>query len=257
MRKIKRKQLERKIRVAAVSYLNTLPLTYGFENGQLKDQVEFVFEYPSKVASMLLENQVDIGLVPVAVIPQLKESYIISDVCIGASGDVASVCLFSDVPLQQIREIYLDYQSRTSVALLQVLCRDYWKINPVFIPATPGYEDKINGTTAGLVIGDRAFIQRKKSAFIYDLAGAWIEMTGLPFVFAAWVANKQLPESFIKAFNKASSEGLNHIDEIVSKQQYPEYDLHKYYTNNIDYRLDEKKREGLDLFLKILSEKVK
>ncbi|MEO8770788.1 MAG: menaquinone biosynthesis protein [Ferruginibacter sp.] len=245
--------MDRKIRVAAVSYLNTKPLTYGFEKGQMAVQMELIFEYPAKVAAMLLNDEVDIGLIPVAVIPKLKEHHIISDYGIGATGEVASVCLFSNVPIEEIQSVYLDYQSRTSVALLKILLKKYWKISPELIAAEAGYEEKVSGTVAGLVIGDRAFKQRKKSTYMYDLATAWKEMTGLPFLFAAWVSNKKLPADFIANFNKATSLGLNHIDEIVAQNKYEDYDLHQYYTENINYVLDEKKREALTLFLQLLS----
>ncbi len=245
--------LDRKIQVAAVSYLNTKPLVYGFEKGLLKAEIDLYFEYPAKVAEMLTLYKVDIGLIPVAVIPNLTEHHIISDYGIATDGEVASVCLFSDVPLQNIQVIYLDYQSRTSVALLQVLLKDHWKIKPQLIAASPGFETLINGNTAGLVIGDRALMQRKISKYIFDLGTAWKEMTGLPFVFAAWVANKELPDSFKEKFNKATAEGLQHIDEIVAANPLPMYSLKEYYTKNISYKLDEKKLLGLNLFLKLLT----
>ncbi|HPH86460.1 MAG TPA: menaquinone biosynthesis protein [Ferruginibacter sp.] len=244
--------MDRKIRVAAVSYLNTKPLTYGFEHGQLAEEIELFFEYPSKVAAMLLNGQADIGLIPVAVIPTLAEAHIISDYCIGTDGEVASVCLFSDVPVNEIKQVYLDYQSRTSVALLKILLKKHWNIQPELLEATPGFEEKIGGAIAGLVIGDRAFLQRNRSAYIYDLGTAWRELTGLPFVFAAWVANKKLPPAFIHAFNEATGEGMNHIEEIVAQNPYPAYSMDTYYRVNINYRLDEEKRKALKLFLEWL-----
>jgi chorismate dehydratase len=188
-------------------------------------------------------------LVPVAIIPTLKEYHMISDYCIGCDGEVASVCLFSDVPLDDIETILLDYQSYTSVALLKVLLKEHWKISPKLITGLENYESKITGTTAGLVIGDRSLMQRTKSRYIYDLGLGWKEMTGFPFVFAAWVANKKIPDSFIESFNKATSTGFKHINEIVSSIGLPGYDMQHYYTANIDYRLDEKKKEALVLFL--------
>lgn len=241
--------MEQKIRVGAVSYLNTKPLVYGFEKGGMKEQIELVFDYPAKVAAMLINDEIDVGLIPVAVLPKLKEHHIVSDYCIGANRPVASVCLFSDVPLNEITEILVDYQSRTSAALLKVLLKHYWKIDPVLTDTKNDYQQHIKGTTAGLVIGDRALVQRKHSACIYDLAEAWQQMTGLPFVFAAWVANKKLPEDFKKAFNETTGLGLQHIDEIVTSVAFSEYDMKEYYTRNIDYRLDEKKIEAVKLFL--------
>ncbi len=247
--------MEQKIRVGAVSYLNTKPLVFGFENGLMKDEIELLFDYPSNVARMLLNDEIDVGLVPVAIIPQLKEHFIISDYCIGASKPVASVCVFSEVPLSEVEEILVDYQSRTSAALLRVLLKEYWKIDPVLIDTSNGYQQLIKGTTAGLIIGDRALQQRQLSPYIYDLAETWQAMTGLPFLFAAWVANKQLPPGFIQSFNTATAAGLMHIDEIVSSLNYPAYDLHHYYHENIDYKLDEKKKEALALFLNFIKSK--
>ncbi len=156
-----------KIRVGAVSYLNTRPLICGFEQGMMKDDLELVFDYPSRIASMLVNDEIDLGLVPVVVIPKLKNYHIITDYCIGADGPVASVCLFSESPLHKVEKILLDYQSRTSVALTRLLCKEYWKINPEIIDAGKDFRDHIQSTTAGLVIGDRALEQRKISPHNY------------------------------------------------------------------------------------------
>lgn len=219
----------------------------------MNDSIDLSFEYPSRVAEKLLLGEADIGLIPVAAIPLLKEHHIVSDYCIGTEGEVASVCLFSDVPVNKIKKVYLDYQSRTSVALLKILLKDHWKIAPETVQSVSGYESNIKGNTGGLVIGDRAFLQRKKSKYIYDLGTAWKEMTGLPFVFAAWVANKKLSEDFIRNFNSTTSDGLSHIGEIVAANPFDTYDLYTYYTGNISYTLDEKKREGLKQFLHLIS----
>jgi len=241
-----------KVRVGAVSYLNTKPLIYGIEKGMIKEEADLIIDYPSKIASMLLENEIDVGLVPVAIIPQMKEHYIISDYCIGSVGEVASVCLFSEVPLNEIKTVLLDYQSRTSVALLKVLIKEYWKIDVDFENTSGDYQSKISGTTAGLVIGDRALEQRKISSFIYDLGAEWKKFTGLPFVFAAWISNKRLDDNFIKEFNKANAFGLNRIDKVVGENPYPIFDLDHYYSECISFDLDENKKKGLELFLKKL-----
>jgi len=222
----------------------------------MANDIELVFDYPANIAARLLNKQIDIGLVPVSVIPSLPEKYIISGFCIGADGEVASVCLFSDVPLAEIRTILLDYQSRTSVALLKLLLKEHWNISPVLVAATEDYEKDISGTTAGLVIGDRAFKQRLRSAYTYDLGLAWKEMTGMPFVFAAWVSNIELPEDFKTEFNKANAFGLDNLNEVISAVQYDIYDMQTYYTKNVSYRLDALKEEGLKLFLKHISNSV-
>jgi chorismate dehydratase len=215
----------------------------------MKDEVELLIDNPANIAKLLLNNEIDLGLVPVAIIPLLKEYHIIADYGIGCDGDVASVCLFSDVPFADIKTILLDYQSRTSVALLKVLLKEHWKISPELVAGDTGFENKIGGTVAGLVIGDRALLQRGQHKYIYDLGQVWKELTGLPFVFAAWVSNKTLPQSFCDAFNEATGTGLNHIEEIVAKNPFAAFDLADYYNNCIKFRLDLRMHEALTLFL--------
>lgn len=241
------------IRVASVSYLNARPLVYGLTHHPVMEQIQLTEDYPAFIAQQLVAGEVDMGLIPVAMIPKLPQSFIVSDYCIGAVGPVASVCLFSEVPMEQITQVYLDYQSRTSVNLARILLREYWKKEVQFLDATgEDFRNKISGTTAGVVIGDRALEQRQRSPYIHDLATAWIEHTGLPFVFAAWVANKPLPPPFIAAFNEANKWGLEHIDVVLEHLSYPAYDLKKYYKENISYLLDAEKRKGLELFLEKL-----
>jgi len=247
--------LSKKIKVGIVSYLNTRPLIYGLKLPPIADEIELIEDTPSRLAELLVNNAIDIGLVPVAVIPQLKEYFISSDYCIGTETEVASVCLFSEVPLNEITKVYLDYQSLSSVALLKWLMKEYWNIDPEIIQTSDDdYRKKIGGTTAGLVIGDRAFEQRKISTFIYDLASEWRSITGLPFVFAAWISNRSLQGSFIQRFNEANAIGLSHIDEIVSAQNFDLFDLKKYYTLHLSYVLDERKRKGMELFLQVIRE---
>jgi len=247
-------ELQKTIKVGAVSYLNTKPLMYAFKHGLQIKGMEITEEYPAKIAAMLLNNEIDAGLVPVAIIPKLEEHYIISDYCIGAENAVASVCLFSEVPLDKIEKIILDYQSKTSVALARVLIENYWKLPVIFEEAGENFREEIKGTTAAVVIGDRAFEQRKISPYIYDLAETWIKFTDLPFVFAAWIANKQLPQDFIKEFNEANKKGLENIDAVAAENVSPFYDLKTYYTQNISYVLTEAKRKGLEKFLSFLKQ---
>lgn len=228
-------------------------MLFGIKRAEaLMQQVELIEEYPSKIAGMLVDGTIDVGLVPVAVIPKLNEWHIISDYCIGAEGDVASVCLFSEVPVEQVETVLLDYQSRTSVNLCKVLLKHYWKKEVIFKDAGENYIEEIKGTTAGVVIGDRALKQRKVSPYIYDLAGNWKSFTGLPFVFAAWIANKELPAQFVKLFNEANDVGLHQLDNVITENSYEPYDLHTYYTDNISYQLTEEKRKGMKLFLQLL-----
>ncbi len=241
--------MNRKIRIGAVNYLNTKPLLYGFEQGMMKENTELVLDYPAKVAQLLLDGNIDIGLVPVAILPKLTQYQLVGSHCIACDGEVASVCLFSQVPLQDIDTILLDYQSRTSAALLQVLLREYWNVSPELVNTADGYEQQITGATAGLVIGDRALALRGGFNYVYDLGTGWKELTGLPFVFAAWVANTPLEPSFVNAFDAANAAGMTQLQQLAENQRYQPYDLYHYYTKNISYQMDAAKQMGLELFL--------
>jgi chorismate dehydratase len=246
-----------KVRVGIVNYLNTKPLLYGLQLPPVNATIELIGAYPAMLTTMLKEGQVDLGLIPVASLPELPSYQIVGTHCIAAEGEIASVCLFSEVPMDRIETIYLDYQSRSSVGLLKWLMREYWGISPQLIEARDeNFRKEIKGTTAGLVIGDRALEQRKLSTFIYDLGSEWRAITGLPFVFAAWVSTKPLDPAFIAEFDKANAVGLDHIDEIVETAGYELYDLKKYYKLHLSYKLDERKKRGLELFLQYLAEAV-
>lgn len=245
-----KKLMQRKIRLGVINYLNVKPLLYGIQHSPVINDIEIVETFPARLAQMLVDDEVDAGIVPVAIIPHLKEHYIFSDYCIGCEGPVATVCLFSEVPVDRVQKVLLDYQSRTSVMLAKILLKEYWKIEPEFEDAKgEEYRHRITGTTAGLVIGDRAFEQRRQSTYIYDLGEAWKDYTGLGFVFAAWIANKKLPGDFVSAFNKANAFGLEHIAQVVAETDFRLFDLHQYYKYNINYMLDERKKTGLEEFL--------
>ena len=239
-----------KIRVAAVSYLNTKPLLYGIKHHPVLDQIDLIEDYPARIAQMLIDNEVDIGLIPVAATKKLVNWNIETNFCIGCDGPVASVCLFSEVPMEQIQSVLLDYQSRTSVNLARILLNEYWKKEVTYIDATgEDYRLQIKGATAGVVIGDRALAQRLHSTYIYDLGEAWKMHTGLPFVFAAWVSNKKLPEKFLLQFNEANALGLKNIAAVVAENESPHFNLDYYFRECIEYVLDKEKRRGMELFL--------
>ncbi len=246
------------MKITAVSYLNTLPFLYGIKNYKSLTGYTFEQKIPSACATQLIENKTDIALIPVAAIPFVNSPNIISDYCLGAVGKVHTVLLLSDLPLNKINTIYLDYQSRTSVNLVKVLARKYWNINPEWIDAKVGFEEKISGDRAGVVIGDRAFGLRKKYKYVYDLSEEWHKMTNLPFVFAVWVANKEIDTNFLEHFNNALKFGLENIsksiEEFEGTKSNSEIDLHSYLTKNIDFNLDAKKKESIKLFLNYLNE---
>ncbi|MBL7815892.1 MAG: menaquinone biosynthesis protein [Saprospiraceae bacterium] len=248
-----------KINVSAVSYLNTKPFLYGIFQHDVQNDIHLSLDIPSVCAAKLVSGEVDLGLVPVAVIPQLTTPHIISDYCIGAVGAVKTVCIFSEVPIEEVTALYLDFHSRTSVALAKVLLEKHWHLNPILLDSTEGYIDKIEGTTAGVVIGDRTMGLAEKFKYVYDLGQTWEDYTeGLPFVFAAWVSNKKLPDSFIKKFNEALKTGLQQIPQLIYilPTQYFQFDLKEYFTKNISYTFDKAKKTALERFLSEIESEV-
>lgn len=244
-----------KIKVSVVSYLNSKPFIYGLEHSTVGSEISLQQDIPADCAKNLLEDRVDVGLIPVAVIPLLKESYIIGDFCIGAVGKVSSVCLYSNVPLEQIDTVLLDHQSRTSVTLVKILAKEWWKIKPLWAAAGVNFENKIEGRTAAVIIGDRTFGIKNKYKYTYDLAEEWQKLTGLPFVFACWVANKKMSSEFVEKFNAALRVGIDRIPLIaqeLSKSALYDVDIEEYFRKYISYQLDEEKKKGLALFLEYL-----
>lgn len=242
-----------KIVVRGVSYINTLPLLYGLEREPMASRITLSLDYPSRVAQDLMEGKADLGLVPAAVIPQIEGARMVGDYGIAARGRVASVALFSQVPLEDIESVYLDYQSRTSVALAGLLMQRHWKQSWALLPAPRDYISRIQGTQAGVIIGDRALEALDRFPYHYDLAEAWTAHTGgMPFVFAAWVARRPLPEEFVEAFNRACALGMNHLPEIARQVAFPHYDLNQYFRRDIHYFLDEEMRGGLAHFLSLI-----
>lgn len=240
-----------KLKVTAVSYLNTKPFLYGIFNNQLDKQIDLQLDIPAVCAERLKSGEVDLGLVPVAVLPELQNHHIISDYCIGSTRQVRTVCLLSNEPLENIDTIYLDYHSRTSVELLKILLKKHWKISPTLIHAKAGFEKQIGRDTAALIIGDRAIDLRSQFDYCYDLGEAWNDYSGLPFVYAAWVSNQPLDADFLAQFNEALSQGISQIPKLIYLLPTPQpgFDLQDYFTNNISYHFDENKKIALSRFL--------
>jgi chorismate dehydratase len=246
-----------KVKVTAVSYLNTKPFLYGLGQSIIKDYFDLSLDMPSVCAEKIINGRADLGLVPIAAMPFLQNARIVSDFCIGAAGKVRTVNLYAQVPLAGIQKILLDYQSRTSALLVKLLAKNYWNIQPEWEEADEGFINEIQDTTAGLVIGDRTFALAGKYPYVYDLAEQWQKFTALPFVFAVWVANKDLPVNFLQAFNEALQFGVKHRHLAVEHWQQsapPNADLLHYFDECISYELDEEKKKAMELFYQ-LSEK--
>jgi chorismate dehydratase len=237
-----------KIRISAVAYTNTKPFIYGISHSELLEKIELSLDIPSDCAAKLINQQVDIGLIPVAAIPFVPNANIISDYCIGSVGAVNSVFIFSNLPVEEIQSVRLDSHSRTSNNLAKVLLKFYWKRDVVFTT------DINTATDAIVLIGDRTFGQKEFYPFVYDMGEEWMNFTGLPFVYAAWVANKEIDPSFVKEFNEALSIGLAQRNKLLNQLPVHQgFDLRDYLFNKLDFDLSAKKREALELFLSYIS----
>ena len=230
-----------KIRVSAVSYTNTKPFVFGLTHSKIIHQIDLSLDVPSECARKLIENEVDIGLVPVAALLDIPNHQIISDYCIGANGAVNSVFIFSDKPVYEIKSIRLDTQSRTSNNLALVLLKNYWKIN---------FKVVLEDEDAFVLIGDRTFNKKSKFKYAYDLAEEWKHFTGLPFAFAVWASNKQVDKTFIEEFNLALKFGLENRMEAIGKLSSGGFDFKDYLENKLDFNLNKEKLKAIDLFLK-------
>ncbi len=245
------------LRISAVSYTNALPYVYGINKSGFLNDYSLSLDIPSLCAEKLIKDQADVGLVPVAAIPYLKKHNIFPDFCIGANGPVHSVMLYSDVPLKDIKNIFLDYQSKTSVMLVQVLAKFSWQINPQYIAATEGYESKIKDGSAGVIIGDRNFFMSKKYEYVYDLSEHWKLFTGLPFVFACWVTNKNISTAQSDALYQSFEFGVDNRNDSINQlaKRYDRNFIKTYLSSYVSYYFDIPKQQAMNLFLN-LSKKI-
>lgn len=241
-----------RVNISAVAYLNAAPFIYGLQRSPFIESVSLSLDVPAVGAQKLLSGQADVALTPVAAIPQNSDFRVVADYCVGATGEVLSVAIFARAAIEHLHTIYLDAHSRTSTALAQLLAREYWRISPRFEPLN-SYDDTtaLEEGAGYLLIGDKTFAARRRFTFAYDLAQAWIAHTGKPFVFAAWVAKKGVPDATIARLNDALRLGVEHVEDVCREAQprYPDVDVPGYLTRNISYPLDAAKREGMEMFV--------
>lgn len=238
-----------KIKISAVSYTNTKPFIYGIKHSPVLNQIDLSLDIPADCAKKLIENQVDIGLIPVAAIPFVPNAQIISSYCIGSVGAVNSVFIFSDVPVDEIKTVKLDRQSRTSNNLAKVLLKNHFKVEVDFVT-----EPEVD-TDAIVLIGDRTFGRKDDFKFAYDMGEEWMKFTGLPFMYAAWVANKPIPEEFIEEFDQALGLGIQNIPKVINELPIIEgIDITDYLQYKLNFELTKEKLKAKDLFLKFISE---
>ena len=243
------------IRLGAVNYLNARPLVFGLE---LKTSLfSLRFDVPSKCAALLHEGSIDVGMIPSIEYLRGHDLYrIVPDLGIVSAGPVASVAMFSKVPVARIRSIAADTSSRTSNALLRILCTEHFGIDPAFVPMPPNVAEMLRGHDAALLIGDPAlFLDHAASGLLkVDLGEEWTAMTALPFVWAFWAgrAGALLP-SHVTALQAARDAGVFDSARIATEYCGPERAAlgRAYLRDNIRYTLGEPERAGLSRYYEL------
>ena len=248
-----------RIRIDAVSYLNTKPLVYGLD--QYSDEFDLVYDLPSRLADSLSVDELDVGLIPVIEAISNPTYTVVSDACIACRGPVLSVKLFGRVPPESIKTLALDEGSRTSAALSRIILKQQFSVEPELekLPINRPWRDSKSDEV--LVIGDRAIKgfepDNHEFEFVWDLGEYWNQWTGLPFVFAVWAARPGVGlERIENVLNAARDSGLGALDEICNSYRGM-YDMefdqcHQYLAESLHFKLGQQEKAGLELYFRYL-----
>ncbi|MFI5069740.1 MAG: menaquinone biosynthetic enzyme MqnA/MqnD family protein [Terriglobales bacterium] len=253
----------RRLRISAISYLNTAPLMWDFRHGYPAFDISYTV--PSQCAAQLAQGTADIGIIPAAAYASIPELAIIPGVAIASKAAVRSILLVSKLPLEKIRTIALDNSSLTSVALVQILFAKWWGGNRHFPSVAPNLEKMLEQNDAALVIGDAALQVDRSRHITYDLAEEWIRFTGKPFVFAFWAVRKEAltlssDHTLATIFQQSRDNGLKpeNLNEIANdwapRLNLTEEYVRSYLTKSIYYDLDRECLDGLKLFYQYAGE---
>jgi chorismate dehydratase len=247
------------VRIGAVGYLNARPLTWALDRDPQRWHIRY--DLPSVCSGLLHAGEVDLGLVPSIDYLQSADYRFVPGVGIGSRGPIASVALYTRLPIDRIRTIALDTSSRTSVTLIRVLCRYRFGIEPEFVPHGPDLAAMTAHYDAGLLIGDPAFDADHAALGLQkiDMGEEWTQMTGLPFIYAAWTGRTgAITQDDVQALQAAQAEGVRSADLIAA--EYGRGDeartarAARYLRDNVKYGLDRDEAAGLQLFLDYAAE---
>jgi chorismate dehydratase len=277
-----------KLRISIVEFLNTAPLVWGFTDGPLEGRYDLSFTVPSLCAEALRAGEADVAIIPAIEYQRMDGMVILPEMSVSAKGEVRSILALSRGPIENVRRMALDTNSRSSVALVRLLCSGLWHISPEFIDAPPDPEAMLKEADAALLIGDPALrvrlrldlFERKAvkrtgtsggdecdcclddaeqpvpgvdMLFVYDVAQEWRRMTGKPCVLAVWAGRREaITPEVVADFLASKQYGLAHIGDIAEgaalKLDLPPHHLESYLRDNIDYSLDPENLAGLELF---------
>lgn len=268
-----------KLRISIVQYLNTAPLVWGFTNGPLRGKYELSFTVPSECANALRGGLADIAIIPAIEYQRIDDLVILPDMAIASKKHVRSLLILAKKPIEQVKRFALDCSSRSTQALVRILCAEKWKVAPEFFESPPDLGEMLQQADAVLLIGDPALrislgiekdslgdaegqtvcpaatlgVTGSELLYVYDVVGEWRSLTGLPAVLAVWAARRDIATSEVAADFAASREfGLSQISEIsfdaARELKLPQRALELYLRQNIDFSLDPENRQGLELY---------
>jgi chorismate dehydratase len=256
----------KRLRISAISYLNTAPLMWNFEHGAAAADFDISYTIPSRCARQLEQGSADIGIIPAAAYAHIPDLALVPGVAIAARRAVASILLVSKLPLEEIQTVALDASSLTSVALVKVLFAKYWGGERRFTAMDPDIGNMLSAHDAALIIGDPALQIDGSGYVVYDLAEQWVQLTGKPFVFAFWAIRRSAleaepnPQEISEIFQQSREEGLkpDHLDAISRSWSVrlgvDARRVRRYLTENIHYYLDAPCLDGLQLFYRYAEE---
>jgi chorismate dehydratase len=242
-----------KLRVGIVNFLNSKPLAWGFLKGHHADLFAPSYHPPALVARLLGQGNLDIGLIPSIEVQRIPNLRVLPDMCVAARHEVRSVLLVSRGPVEEIRRVALDQNSRTSATLVRILLRERYGLDPEYLHERPDPERMLGEADAALIIGDPALHVDRERYHIIDLAAEWNELTGLPFVFAVWAVRPEVEIPDLPFYFKSSLRyGLSSLDTLVRESaaelNLDTSEVRSYLTENLSFFLRREEIEGLEEF---------
>ncbi len=243
------------MRIGIVHYVNSRPLSRGLLRGEAGGSHVCELLPPAAIADRLREGTLDAGLVPSIELARIPGLAVVPGLAIAAMHEVRSVLLVARVPVGEIETVALDENSRTSAVLTRLILAERYGLDPVYRPAGADLAEMLAGADAALLIGDPALAVDRERYVVLDLAGEWLEMTGLPFVFAVWaVRDEALVAGLSETFASSLETGLAELDQIVAETAaefgFPEPVLRDYYTRNLRFRMGPAEQAGLAEYLR-------